>query len=168
MTFIVSGLSPEPFRHLYGLPDAELAAHRARRVTAGESGFPERIELRDATPGETLLLVNYTHQDADSPFRASHAVYVREGATEAGNANGLPDVLKRRLLSLRAFSDDGMMLDADVVEGEQAEGVEDDAAGLGVGIGEGQQHPVEAEQPEGGGEDREEAVAGAAPEAEEE
>ena len=120
MKFTVTGLSPEPFKHLYGLSDEDLAAHRARRVIAGESGFPERIELRDADPGETLLLVNYEHQDADSPFRASHAVYVREGATETASTTGLPDVLKRRLLSLRAFADDGMMLDADVVDGESA------------------------------------------------
>lgn len=120
MHFTVTGLSPDPFKHLYGLPDAELAAFRARRVIAGESGYPERIELRDADPGETLLLVNYEHQDADSPFRASHAVYVREGATETASITGLPDVLRRRLLSLRAFADDGMMVDADVVEGESA------------------------------------------------
>ncbi|HET7708398.1 MAG TPA: DUF1203 domain-containing protein [Sphingomicrobium sp.] len=121
MAFTVSGLSPEPFRHLYGLPDAELAAHFARRVTAGQSGFPERIELRDAAPGETLLLVHYLHQDVDSPFRASHAVYVREGATAAARQAGLPEVLKRRLLSLRAFSADGMLVDSDVVEGAEAQ-----------------------------------------------
>ena len=121
MSYIVSGLSADPFRHLFGLPDAELARHRARRVTAGESGFPERIELRDATPGETLLLVNYEHQDADTPFRSSHAIYVREGATEAWTGDKVPEVMRKRLLSLRAFSSDGMLLDADVVEGTEAE-----------------------------------------------
>ena len=121
MNFQVSGLSPEPFRHLYGLPDDALAAHRARRVIAGESGFPERIELRDATPGEALLLVNYEHQDADTPYRSSHAVYVREGATKAWSGSEVPEVMRRRLLSLRAFSVDGMMVEADVVDGTEAE-----------------------------------------------
>jgi hypothetical protein len=121
MPFTVRGLSPEPFKHLYDLPDAELAAHLARRVTAGESGFPERIELRDATPGESLLLVNFEHQPAETPYRASHAVYVREGATEAWSGDHVPDVMRRRLLSLRAFSADGNMIEADVVEGVEAE-----------------------------------------------
>ena len=116
MPFTVTGLSPEPFVPLYGLPDAELVAHRARRVVAGEAGFPERVELRDATPGEALLLVNYEHQPADTPYRSSHAVYVREGATEAWSGDHVPEVMRRRLLSLRAFSADGMMLGADVVE----------------------------------------------------
>jgi hypothetical protein len=121
MSFTVTGLSPEPFRHLYGLADAELAEHRARRVIAGESGFPERIELRDATPGQALLLVNYEHQDADTPYRASHAVYVREGATEAWTGDKIPEVMRKRLLSLRAFSAEGMMVEADVIDGAEAE-----------------------------------------------
>ena len=121
MPFTVTGLPPEPFQHLYGLADAELAAHRARRVVAGESGFPERIEMRDALPGETLLLVNYQHQPADSPFRSSHAVYVREGATQAWTGDHVPEVLRKRLLSLRAFAADGMLIDADVVDGTDAE-----------------------------------------------
>ena len=121
MPFIVRGLPPEPFKHLYGLPDAELATRLARRVTAGESGFPERVELRDATPGESLLLVNYEHQPADTPYRASHAVYVREGASEAWVGDHVPDVMRKRLLSLRAFSADGTMVEADVIEGAEAE-----------------------------------------------
>ena len=121
MSFIVRGLSPESFKPLYGLSDAELAAKLARRVTAGESGFPERIELRDATPGESLLLVHYEHQPANTPYRASHAVYVREGATEAWVGDHVPEVMRKRLLSLRAFSADGTMVEADVIDGVEAE-----------------------------------------------
>ncbi len=121
MPFTVTGLSPDPFIPLYGLSDAELAEQRALRVVADGPGFPERIELRDAEPGETLLLVNYEHQPADTPFRSSYAVYVREGATEPQSVDGLPEVLRRRLLSLRAFSADGMLVDGDVTEGSTAE-----------------------------------------------
>lgn len=121
MNFTVSGLSPEPFVPLYGLSDGELAERRARRVVVNGAGFPERIEMRDAEPGETLLLVNYEHQSADTPYRSSHAIYVREGATETWSGDHLPQVLRKRLLSLRAFSADGSMVDADVVEGSDAE-----------------------------------------------
>ena len=121
MNFTVHGLSPEPFQPLYGLSDDELAARRARRVVVDGTGFPERIEMRDAQAGETLLLVNFEHQSADTPYRASHAVYVREGATETWSGDRLPEVLRKRLLSLRAFSADGSMVDADVIEGREAE-----------------------------------------------
>jgi Protein of unknown function (DUF1203) len=121
MNYTVHGLSPDPFMPLYGLTDDELAKRRARRVVVDGPGFPERIELRDAEPGETLLLINFEHQDADTPYRSSHAIYVREGATEAWSGDHLPEVMRKRLLSLRGFSSDGLMVDADVVEGREAE-----------------------------------------------
>ena len=81
MAFRITGLAPDPFRHLFGLDDAALASQGAIRYRVDSGfGFPDRIELRDATPGETVLLVNHVHQPADTPFRASHAIFVREGA----------------------------------------------------------------------------------------
>ena len=46
---------------------------------------------------------------------------MREGATEAWSGDDLPEVMRKRLLSLRGFSGEGMMVDADVVEGREAE-----------------------------------------------
>ena len=84
--------------------------------------LPDRIEVRDAEPGETVLLVNHTHQPADNPYRASHAIFVREGAETPFDAiDEVPEVLRRRLLSLRAFDRDDLMIDADVVDGVEAE-----------------------------------------------
>ncbi len=105
MTFRILGLSPAPFRHLFGLSDAALRAHGAQRCVADRlPGFPDRIELRDAEPGERLLLLNYVHQPADTPYRASHAIFEREGAEQAFDAVGtIPEVLHRRMISLRAF-----------------------------------------------------------------
>ena len=116
---------PEPFRHLYGLSDDELAAHGVKRYIAGEEGgFPDRIEMRDAEPGESLLLLNHLHQPADTPYRASHAIFVLEGAQQTyDRVDEIPDVMRVRLLSLRAFDKAGMMLDGDVVEGRQIESV---------------------------------------------
>jgi hypothetical protein len=119
MSFRITGLSPEPFRHLFGLPDAELQRHGAQRCHVDQpGGFPDRIELRDCAPGETVLLLNYMHQPADTPYRASHAIFVREGATAAYDAyDAIPLPLQARLISLRAFDVTHAMVDADVVEG---------------------------------------------------
>jgi hypothetical protein len=119
MRFRITGLSPDPFRHLFGLPDSELAKHAAKRVVVEESpGFPDRIEMRDAAVGETMLLVNYTHQPADTPYRASHAVFVREGAETAyDRTDEIPDVMRRRLISLRGFGADHFLVVADVTDG---------------------------------------------------
>ena len=123
MAFRITGLSPEPFRRLFGLPDDELAKQGVKRYVADKTpGFPCRVEMRDAEPGETLLLLNHVCQPADTPYRASHAIFVREGAAAVyDRVDEVPAVMRARLLSLRAYDADGMMLDADVVEGAAIE-----------------------------------------------
>jgi hypothetical protein len=123
MTFRIAGIDPAPFRHLYGLSDEELANRGARRcLVDAMPGFPDRIELRDLEPGEHALLVNYMHQPADTPYRANHAIFVCEGAETAYDATGaVPQVIRRRTISLRAFDAVGEMRDADLVEGTEIE-----------------------------------------------
>jgi hypothetical protein len=125
MSFRVTGLSPKPFQHLFGLSDDELARHGARRYLVDKTpGFPDRIEMRDCEPGETVLLLNHVCQPAETPYRATHAIFVREGATVRYSVlDAIPAVMKVRLLSLRAFDAEDMMIDADVVEGEAMEPV---------------------------------------------
>jgi len=122
MSFRVTGLSPEPFRPLFGLPDEELARRGARRYVADGPGFPDRIEISDAAPGETLLLVNYLHQPAATPYRASHAIFVREREVAPTDVvDDLPPAMRARPLSLRAFDAEGLMVDGDLVDGAEAE-----------------------------------------------
>ena len=125
MSFRITGLSPQPFRHLFGLSDEELAKHGARRYVADtKPGYPDRIEVRDAEPGAKLILLNYIHQPADNPYRASHAIFVREGAETAfDRTNEIPDALRSRQISLRAFDADDLMVDADLVDGREIESV---------------------------------------------
>ncbi|HWK75616.1 MAG TPA: DUF1203 domain-containing protein [Povalibacter sp.] len=124
MSFRITGLSPEPFRHLFGLSDEQLREYGAIRYIVDEKpGFPDRIGIRDAEPGESVLLVNYTHQPADTPYRASHAIFIAEGASETyDRVDEIPEVLRVRLISLRVFDSDHLMLDADVVDGRELEG----------------------------------------------
>lgn len=119
MGYMIEGLDPAQFADLFGLDDAALAARGARRqVATAKPGFPCRVTLADAEPGETLILANFEHLPVDSPFRSRHAVYVREGAARAArHENEVPAQFSSRTLSVRAFDAEGMMRDADLVEG---------------------------------------------------
>ncbi len=121
MNYRIIGLSPEPFLHLYGLSDAALAERNARRYRADtRPGFPDRIEIRDVDLGESVLLVNFIHQAAATPYRASHAVFVREGAQRAITVeNEVPEALRVRPLSVRAFDAAHWMVDAALCDGER-------------------------------------------------
>jgi uncharacterized protein DUF1203 len=125
MDFQVTGLRLAPFAPLFCLSDAELAKlNIVRQVVEASPGTPCRVSLQDAEPGEKVLLLNYEHLPVTSPYRATHAIFVRENAIEAKpSVNEIPEVLARRLLSLRAYDSKGMMLTADVVQGREMQPV---------------------------------------------
>lgn len=119
MSFRILGLDAAPFHHLFGLPDEDLIARGARRYAVDSlPGFPDRVTLTDLAPGNTVLLVNHTHQPADTPYHASHAIFIGEDSTaKPAVLHDVPPMLSGRLISLRAFDADHMMIDAEVMEG---------------------------------------------------
>jgi hypothetical protein len=120
MSFRVLGLDPDQFSHLYGLSDADLAAAGAKRfVVDATPGYPDRVEVRDLGVGERAILLSYEHQPANTAYRSRHAIFVREGASRALDvADVIPDAIRIRPISLRAFSGDDDMVDADLVDGD--------------------------------------------------
>ena len=127
MAYRITGLTPADFEGLFGLSDAALAARNAVRMTADKTpGFPCRITLEDAEPGETMILLNHVSLDAPTPFRASHAIFVREGAKQAPTyVDRLPPVMANRMLGLRGFDAGGMLRDGLVAQpGEAEAGIE--------------------------------------------
>ncbi len=119
--FRIHALPADTFRPLFALDDESLRARHARRVTADLTpGFPCRVSLADAEPGESLILVHHLHHDVDSPYRASGPVYVREAAMQAMPAPGeVPLQLSRRQLALRGFDAEGTSMRAmALVEGK--------------------------------------------------
>lgn len=126
MNYLIEGLDPAEFLPLFQLSDAELANRGIHAGVASDGAAPCRVSLCDAAEGDRLLLLNYMHQPAPSPYRSMHAIYVAQGSTEPGVYRGsIPPIMQTRILSIRAFDADEMIIDADVVEGSQAEPVID-------------------------------------------
>ena len=122
MTYRIRGLDPTPYRHLVGLSEAELASNGATRMTADSSpGYPCRVTLDDVDPGATVLLINHVSHDG-GPYHASHAIFVSEDAPMAADyADAIPPALDRRILSLRAFDEGGLMVDARLAQPGEAD-----------------------------------------------
>ena len=123
MGFQISALNIDQFSHLFGQDRETLAKQGVQRIVVDSNpGFPCRVSLRDAEVGEKVLLMNYEHQPMPTPFRSSHAIFVRESASQAiPNRNEIPEMFRHRLLSVRAFDESAMMIDADVIDGERLE-----------------------------------------------
>jgi hypothetical protein len=123
MDFRISGLPLAPFLPLLELDAGALGAQGVVELTVEEPhAWPCRVSLEDALPGERVLLFNYRHQPADSPYAASGPIVVRRAVAAARSIrNTVPDQQRRRLLSVRAYDARGWMVDAEVAPGTELE-----------------------------------------------
>ena len=124
MDFRICGLPALQFQPLFAMTDAQLEAIGVRRCSADDStpGYPCRVSLMHAKPGEELILTSFQHQNANSPYRASGPIFVRKNAVETFTAvNTVPNPLRVRLLSIRAYDSNDLIVDAEVIEGANLE-----------------------------------------------
>jgi hypothetical protein len=119
-SFRLIGLDPHPFEPMFDLPDDALSQRGIeRRIADARPGFPCRVSLEDAEPGEELLLLPFVHQPAASPYHASGPIFVRRGARQRTLAAGeVPSYVSTRLMSVRAYDAAHWIVDAAVCEGE--------------------------------------------------
>ena len=123
MAYVVKGIDPAPYRALFGLTDEELARQGVVRMTVtAKPSFPCRVSLTDRDVGESVLLINHVSHEVANPYRASHAIFVTEGAEgPAEYVDEVPPVFETRVLSLRGFDHAGMMADAILTQPGEAD-----------------------------------------------
>jgi Protein of unknown function (DUF1203) len=121
--FQISALHEDEFRSLFELSDSDLALRGGLRcVVDMNPGFPCRVSLEDAKVGEQVILVPYAHHRVPGPYQASGPIYVRAGARQAHlQMNEVPELVRRRLMSVRAYDRDGFLLASEVAEGSGIE-----------------------------------------------
>jgi hypothetical protein len=123
MTYRITGIDPAPYRHLRNLSDEDLAEQSiVRMIVTEKPSFPCRVSLIDRDIGERVLLLNHVSHDVPNPYRASHAVFIAEGAEQAAEyVDEVPPVFGPRVLSLRGFDAGGMMAEALLVQPGEAD-----------------------------------------------
>ncbi|MFZ1101386.1 MAG: DUF1203 domain-containing protein [Hyphomicrobiaceae bacterium] len=123
MGFRITGLPAGSFEHLFALSDEELAGHNAVRRIADDRtpGYPCRVSLADSRPGDELILVNYEHLPVASPYRMRFAVYVRKGDKAYDRIDEVPEQLRSRMLAVRSFDAEGMMVGSELTDGRELE-----------------------------------------------
>ncbi len=119
--FVISGLDPKLFEKYYGMNSSQLEKTGIRKsVVDSYPGYPCRVSLEDAQIGEEVYLFNFEHHQTDSPYRSSGPIFIRKNAPPAvPGVNEIPKMLIHRVLSLRAYDQEGMMLDASTLNGSQ-------------------------------------------------
>lgn len=104
MTYQITGISPDQLDKIAQAPGT------VRVRATSKPGFPCRVTLEDAEPGEELLLFNHVSHDVDSPYRNSYAIYARTAAEAAARyTDAVPPIFADRTLAMRAFGADAML-----------------------------------------------------------
>ncbi len=121
MNFQLRALAHDQFQHYYGLSDEVLCEQKVIAYIAdAETGYPCRVTLKNAQLGDRLLLINYTHHNVDNPYHGSHAIFVIDGAHSCVfSINEVPELITQYYLSIRAFGNNDLMIDADTVQGQK-------------------------------------------------
>ncbi|MEP7203258.1 MAG: DUF1203 domain-containing protein [Ilumatobacteraceae bacterium] len=109
-TFVLTGIDPSH-------ADRLRAPGGITYIAEESPGYPCRQCLRDAEPGEELLLVSYDPFTASSPYRCASPIFIHSKPCQPDQSAALPKQLTRRKLSVRAFDTDAMMLDAVLIDG---------------------------------------------------
>lgn len=125
MSFQIKAVNERQFESLFAMSDAQLRELNASRVKVTQyPGTPCRISLQDAQVGEEVILLNYQHLPEDSPYKSSHAIFVRANQRAARpNKDEVPDVIRNRVISVRGFDTRHMMIEADLATGDGVAGM---------------------------------------------
>lgn len=107
------------FDYLNDFSEQELSEKDIVKMTVDKyPGFPCRITLEDVEVGEEVFLLNYNYHSTESPYKATGPIFIRKNKTTKDyQVNVVPKMFLHRLLSLRAYDENGMMRLADVFEG---------------------------------------------------
>ena len=121
--FQVIGINSNKFQHLFQLEEEQLNKLGARRsIVESKPNYPCRVSLEDAEIGEEVILLPYTHLSSNSPYESRGPVFIRKNAKDSQlGVNEIPLMLIHRLLSLRGYDEEGMMIEAIVVEGSEVD-----------------------------------------------
>jgi hypothetical protein len=112
---------------------SEPAADEARRrpgavpAAAGDGPYPVRCCLSDAADGTGIVLTSVMPFRGESPYAARSPVYVHAArcAGHVEEPGAVPQMLRPRLLSVRAYDRDHMLTGTEVLPGTELEGAID-------------------------------------------
>lgn len=120
--FQILPLDKLEFSPLFSMSNQELLAQGIIRTKADAyPAYPCRVSLDFAQIGEDVLLLNYEHHKAKTPYNSKYAIFVRENAAQIQTApDELPPVFMRNSpIALRGFDKNGMLKVAKIENGPQ-------------------------------------------------
>ncbi|MCJ1334472.1 hypothetical protein MMC10_011184 [Thelotrema lepadinum] len=125
-SLLTPSLPPVPLKYVpLPTPLQAIPPNHPQRTATSSFRPPCRRCLLDASPGETLYLLSYDPfpTDSTSPYRGLGPIFVHTHACKPFEGEMLPERQLRRLLAVRAYDEEDMLVGSEVVKGEELERV---------------------------------------------
>ena len=121
----IKGLDHNLFAKYFTMSAVQLKSFNACLFVADEYPcYPCRVSLKDAEIGETVLAIPYEHHSVQGPYKSAGPIFVRKDAKTANlGVNEIPKMLTHRLLSVRGYNSESIMVEGDAVMGGELENV---------------------------------------------
>lgn len=94
-----------------------------RKTVTSDHGLPCRRCLQDGRVGEEMLLLCYSPFEGVSPYTSPGPIFVHSNPCKQYQWDGaIPEQQSRRLLAIRGYDKDHMMMEYAVVDGKELMG----------------------------------------------
>lgn len=119
INFKFYSLDKKQFDEFFEMSKNELDKLNIRKIIVEEKpGYPCRVSLQDAEIGEEVLLMSYNHIINKSLFDSKGPIFIRKNAqNKEFKVNEIPLMFNHRILSLRGYDIDYMMIYAATIKG---------------------------------------------------
>lgn len=120
MNFKITAIENK-YNYLFNLNEEDLASKGVvKMIVDKKPGYPCRVTLEDVEIGEEVILFSFEYHKTDSPYKAIGPIFIRKNAKKANlNINEIPEMLFKRLQSLRVYNKNGIMIEAKTLEGKE-------------------------------------------------
>lgn len=99
--------------------------HSLTYTTPNKRMNPCRLCLNDTDPGQKHILASYSpFVESDNPYVEVGPIYIHEACVQYSEVyNFPPDIKKRKYLQVRGYNNKNEMIEADLSEGNNVEGM---------------------------------------------
>lgn len=93
-----------------------------RKTVEPDGVAPCRHCLKDAGPGETVILTSLSPFSGTGPYNERGPIFLHEAScSRATPSTAIPEIVANRLVIIRAYSEKEEIIDADLTEGRDAD-----------------------------------------------
>jgi hypothetical protein len=119
--FTFVAISDEAARQVRAMRRSDDGLLARRQIVEPDGGAPCRHCLKEAAPGEPVILASFSPFSGFGPYNERGPIFVHEAnCRRFADSDGVPEVIGRRLVVIRSYNAAEEIIEADLIDGRDA------------------------------------------------